>query len=62
MSLQAKKTADSLTGTVYEKEILAEAERLEVREKAPMVLAELLYDGNMLQQIKTYRSLFLRVG
>ena len=50
-----------MTGPDNEKEVVGEAERLDVREKAPLVLAELLYDSNMEKQIKTYRSLMLRV-
>lgn len=48
--------------TTAEKEIVAEADRLDVREKAPLILAELLYDANILTQIKKYRTLFLRVS
>ena len=40
---------------------MAEADRLDVREKAPLILAELLYDAEILTQIKKYRTLFLRV-
>lgn len=43
-----------------QKEIVVEAERLEVRDKAVLVLCELIFNENILQQIKTYRSLFLR--
>jgi len=44
------------------KEILAEAERLEVKNKAPMVLCELFLDQNIMKekQIKKYRNVFLR--
>ena len=41
--------------------IKVEAERLDVVDKAAGVLAELLFDVNILQQIKDYRSLFLVV-
>lgn len=51
-----------MTGPEKEKEILLEAERLEIKEKAPMVLAELLFDVNMAQQIRQYRTLFCRVS
>ena len=43
-----------------QKEIVAEAERLEVRDKAVLVLCELIFDENMLQQIKLYRNLLIR--
>ena len=54
--------AGELTGLEREKEIVVEAERLAIRDKAPLVLAELLYDVNILQQIKQYRTLFCRVS
>jgi len=60
--LQQRKVSGGVTGADKEKEILLEAERLEIKEKAPMVLAELLFDINMAQQIKQYRSLFRRVS
>ena len=44
------------------KEILAEAERLEVKNKAPMVLCELLFNDKMFKekQIEKYSNLMLR--
>ena len=49
-------------GLVSQKQkIKVEAERLDVVDKAAGVLAELLFDVNILQQIKDYRSLFLVV-
>ena len=51
-----------MSGTEREKEIVLEAERLEIRDKAPLVLAELLYDTNIIAQIKQYRTLFCRVS
>jgi len=44
------------------KEILGEAERLEVKNKAPMVLCELFLNENIMKekQIKKYRNVFLR--
>lgn len=50
-----------MNGTEREKEIVLEAERLEIRDKAPLVLAELLYDTTILAQIKQHRNLFCRV-
>ena len=57
---QLKKEADQLTGKM-EKDVVTEAERLDVKDKAPLVLAELLFDENIMQQIKRSRTLFLRV-
>ena len=42
--------------------IVQEAKRLDVFEKAPLVLAELLFDKNVQKQIKEYRAVFLRVS
>ena len=44
-----------------EKEILSEAERLEVENKAPIILCELLFsNAKILAQIKAHKRLFLR--
>nr|CAG4650137.1 EOG090X05QT [Sida crystallina] len=43
-----------------DKDILLEAERLEVKDKAPLVLCELLFDANILNQIKTHLRLLMR--
>lgn len=56
----AKRRRDAGTIDSADKELLAEAERLEVKAKVPLVLAELLFDQNMHQQIKKHRVLFLR--
>ncbi|KAK0163400.1 hypothetical protein PV327_007085 [Microctonus hyperodae] len=42
------------------KEIVSEAERLEIKTKAPLVLAELLFDQGIAAQTKKYRVLLLR--
>lgn len=42
------------------KELLAEAERLEIKTKAPLVLAELLFDADIGAQVKKHRILLLR--
>lgn len=52
--------AGLLSGSEKEKEIVSEADRLDVRDKAPLVLVELLFDANMLLQIKQYKSLLRR--
>jgi translation initiation factor 5 len=58
--LQKKKETDSICGAENEKEIVGEAERLDIRDKAPLVLAELLFDQDILKQTTLYRTLFLR--
>ena len=47
---------------MVQKEILSEAERLEVKNKAPIVLCELLFDDKMVKekQIIVNKNLFLR--
>lgn len=42
------------------KEVFGEAERLEVRDKAPLVLCELLFDEGMATQVVQHRALLLR--
>jgi translation initiation factor 5 len=56
--VKAKIADGSLEGGA--KEVLAEAERLEVTNKAPIVLCELLFTEAMVQQIKKHKKLFLR--
>lgn len=45
-----------------DKEILAEAERLDVKAMGPLILSELLFDENIRDQIKKYKRHFLRVS
>lgn len=45
-----------------QKEIVAEAERLDVKDKAVIALCEALFDSNILTQIDQHRLLFLRVS
>lgn len=42
------------------KDIFGESERLDIKDKAPLVLCELLFDENILHEIKVNRLLFLR--
>jgi len=43
-----------------DKDIAVEADRLEVKDKAPLILCELLFDGNIIAQIKTHTRLLQR--
>ncbi|KAK8783657.1 eukaryotic translation initiation factor 5 [Amblyomma americanum] len=54
--VKAHKGAGNLDG----KEVVGEAERLEVRDKAPLVLCELLFNENILSQVGAQRALLLR--
>ena len=57
-----KKNAVPINQGAGAKEVLAEADRLEVRDKAPIVLCELLFDAMMIKekQIEKYSNLILR--
>uniref|UniRef100_H2ZBE4 Eukaryotic translation initiation factor 5 n=1 Tax=Ciona savignyi TaxID=51511 RepID=H2ZBE4_CIOSA len=50
-------------GTIMDasKDIATEAERLDMKSKAPLILVELLCNENMREQFKTYRNHFLRL-
>ena len=48
--------------TAHRQKLKTEAERLDIMDKAAGVLAELLFDGNILQQIKEHRTLFIEVS
>lgn len=43
-------------------EIVAEADRLDIKDKGVLALSEVLFDKNMLEEIPKFRNLFLRVS
>jgi len=57
-----KKNAGPIHQGAAAKEVVAEADRLEIRNKAPIVLCELLFDDKMFKekQLEKYSKLFLR--
>uniref|UniRef100_A0A0K8SM34 Eukaryotic translation initiation factor 5 n=1 Tax=Lygus hesperus TaxID=30085 RepID=A0A0K8SM34_LYGHE len=55
-----RKDTGDLSNIATAKEILSEAERLEIKSKAPLVLAELLFDDKIHVQTKRFRGLLLR--
>ncbi|XP_065211426.1 eukaryotic translation initiation factor 5-like [Planococcus citri] len=55
----AKVKADRDAGTLNAKETVAEADRLEIKQKAPLILAELLFDEKIHVQVKKHRALLL---
>ncbi|KAL5008882.1 hypothetical protein ScPMuIL_014463 [Solemya velum] len=59
MFFQFVKTKRDTCSKSIHKEVLAEAERLEVKDRAPLILVELLFDMKIIQQIKQYRVLFI---
>ena len=58
--IKKKGGVPAIAGTVQK--VRAEAERLEVMDKAAGILAELLYTEKLLTQIKEYRSIMLHVS
>lgn len=55
-----KQKKESKTIDAADKEILAEAERLDVKAMGPLILSELLFNENIRDQIKKYKRHFLR--
>uniref|UniRef100_A0A8D3DA76 Eukaryotic translation initiation factor 5 n=1 Tax=Scophthalmus maximus TaxID=52904 RepID=A0A8D3DA76_SCOMX len=51
---------ENATIDAADKEILAEAERLDVKAMGPLILSELLFNENIRDQIKKYKRHFLR--
>jgi translation initiation factor 5 len=51
--IKKKRDACQLMDTNAHKELVTEAERLEIKSKAPLVLAELLFDQNIHTQVCT---------
>lgn len=47
--------------TLTQKEIVAESDRLDVKEKAALALCEGLFDQNILTELKQHRMLLIRV-
>lgn len=45
---------------ISDKEIVAEADRLDIKDRAVLALAEILLDKDILTQLPKYRVLFLR--
>ncbi|KAF5287577.1 hypothetical protein FQA39_LY15854 [Lamprigera yunnana] len=58
--VKAKRDAGLLDSTQAQKELVNEAERLDIKTKTPLILAELLFDQNILSQVKKHRMLILR--
>ncbi|PWA29520.1 eukaryotic translation initiation factor 5 [Gambusia affinis] len=56
--VKQKKESRTIDGA--DKEILAEAERLDVKAMGPLILSELLFNENIRDQIKKYKRHFLR--
>ena len=58
--VKEKKELGELEDAQVQKELTKEAERLEIKDKATLVLSELLFTENIVDEIKKYRILLLR--
>lgn len=58
--LQRLKATDQIK--VSDKQILQEADRLDIKDKGPLVLVEVLLDEDIIKQLTTYKKHFLRVS
>ncbi|BFZ11699.1 hypothetical protein BsWGS_14738 [Bradybaena similaris] len=59
-TIKVKRDEGELVKPVVVKSLFAEAERLEVNDKVPLVLVELLLSDKVLVQLQKYKNLFLR--
>lgn len=58
--VKKKLHAGQLDDVAEHKALLIEAERLDIVQKAPLVLAELLFSDNIIQEVRKHRVLLLR--
>lgn len=58
--VKEKKETGVLGDQLVHKELVREAERLDIKDKSTLVLSELLFTENIVEEIKLYRMLFLR--
>jgi len=58
--LKIKKDGGELTKASVIKELFAESERLEIKDKVPIILVELLLNQKVVAQLKEYKNLFLQ--
>lgn len=58
--VKKRRDANQLENVTVHKEIAVEAERLDIVQKAPLVLAELLFSANIIQELRKHRNLLLR--
>lgn len=58
--MKKKRDEGSLDNVQSHKELYTEADRLDILQKAPLVLAELLFSANIIQEVRKHRNLLLR--
>lgn len=55
-----RRDTNQLDNVQVHRELFVEAERLDISQKAPLVLAELLFSVNIIQEVRKHRNLLLR--
>jgi len=55
-----KKKKENNYADASDKDVLAEAERLDIKDKAPRIMVEIFFDENILSQLKLFRNYFIR--
>lgn len=58
--VKKRRDAQQLENVQVHKEIAVEADRLDITQKAPLVLVELLFSANIIQEVRKHRNLLLR--
>uniref|UniRef100_A0A182YEB8 Eukaryotic translation initiation factor 5 n=1 Tax=Anopheles stephensi TaxID=30069 RepID=A0A182YEB8_ANOST len=58
--VKRKRDANELDNVQVHKELVTEASRLDIQSKATLVLVELLFTANIIQEARKYRNLLLR--
>lgn len=58
--VKKRRDEDQLDNVQVHRELVVEAERLDISHKATLVLAELLFSVNIIQEVKKHRNLLLR--
>lgn len=58
--VKKKRDGDELENVQVHKELVTEASRLDIQAKAPLILAELLFSANIVQEARKHRKLMLR--
>jgi translation initiation factor 5 len=58
--LKKKRDDGKLDNVQTHKELYTEADRLDILQKAPLILVEVLFSANIIQEIRKHRNLLLR--
>lgn len=58
--VKKRRDAGELDNVQVHKDLATQANRLDIQHKAPLILAELLFSANIVQEVRKYRNLLLR--